>query len=186
MIETWKPVKDYENLYEVSNFGNVRTLRNSKKLNKYDIMSKVPHSVGYVRTQLYKDGKAKLKYNHILVAEAFLVKSIWADEINHIDGDKTNNHVNNLEYVTHEYNIHHYASMKRGITIDELRQELKQKEKRKKEYEKYKHERNKKAKRIKELYATGRFKQVELAEMFNLDYIYVWHIINKFKWSEEL
>ena len=106
--ELWLPIKGYEGLYEVSNTGYVRSIRRNNKLLKYNSTS-----YGYKRVGLYKDGKQKFHTIHRLVAEAFIPNDNLLPEINHIDGDKQNNHVDNLEYCTAKYNINHGTHNKR-------------------------------------------------------------------------
>lgn len=104
VIETWKPIKDYEGLYEVSNLGRVRSL------DHYDSLGRFRH--GQILKQCY-DGKGKyLHVNlsgkstnvHRLVAKAFIDNPHDYKEVNHIDEDKTNNCALNLEWCTHKYN----------------------------------------------------------------------------------
>lgn len=93
----WKPIKDFEN-YEVSDAGEVRNV----KFNR--LLTPSPGAGGYMRVQLRKDKQSYQRYVHRLVAEAFLEGE---GEVNHIDGDRTNNKADNLEWVTHQQNIQH-------------------------------------------------------------------------------
>lgn len=103
--EIWKPKKDYEGLYEVSNLGRVKSLGNGKSINsKEGILKPGKIKQGYLFVNLYKDGKRKMFLVHRLVAEAFLPNPENLPFINHKDEDKTNNSVDNLEYCTREYN----------------------------------------------------------------------------------
>lgn len=107
MTEVWKPIDGYEGLYEVSSFGNVRSYKksrwglrdNPKILNGF--MGK-----HYLTVVLCKDKKIT-KYIHRLVAIAFIPNPEHHKEVNHIDGNKTNNHVSNLEWVSHAGNMKH-------------------------------------------------------------------------------
>ncbi len=113
-LECWKPVRGYENLYEVSNTGQVRSLPREvpfingsiRKLNGKILKPLVNHS-GYLYVCLALDGVQKSKFVHRLVAESFISNVDNALEVNHIDGNKHNNCVDNLEWVTHKYNIQH-------------------------------------------------------------------------------
>lgn len=101
MGEIWKDVAGYEGLYQVSNNGRIR---NAKGL----IMSQKPSKDGYVRILLFKKGKYKAEYIHILVAKEFVEKPSAENlEVNHIDGDKANNNYLNLEWVTKSQNTLH-------------------------------------------------------------------------------
>ena len=104
----WKPIKDYEDRYMVSDTGLIkakeRMIPNNltgKLYKKPEIILK-PNTVafGYQQVSLYKDGKRKCKYVHVLVMETFKGKKPLGYEINHIDEDKTNNSLNNLEFLT--------------------------------------------------------------------------------------
>ena len=109
--ELWLPIKGYEGLYEVSNTGYVRSIRRNNKLLKYNSTS-----YGYKRVGLYKDGKQKFHTIHRLVAETFIPNDNLLPEVNHIDGDKFNNTVENLEWCTQSYNIQHAYNM--GLTTN--------------------------------------------------------------------
>lgn len=108
--ETWLPVKGYEGLYEVSDFGNVRSLDKRDRrgyLHRGKELKKVPIGRGYVASCLSVDGKVDKAYNHRLVAEAFIPNPDGKPDVNHKDGNKKNNVVGNLEWVTHSENGKH-------------------------------------------------------------------------------
>lgn len=108
MDEVWKPIKGYEGLYEVSNMGRVKSLRwPSPKI----LSPEKPG--GYCRIQLYKNKKKIRMLVHRLVASAFIPNPYNKPEVNHIDGDKENNKVDNLEWVTGKENTNH--AMKMGL-----------------------------------------------------------------------
>jgi hypothetical protein len=98
-IEIWKWIPGYEWYYEISNFGNVRS--RTKRRNIYVMTDKY----GYLRVCLYKRNNRKAFYVHRLVAMAFIEKPENCTEINHKDCDRKNNHVENLEWVTHQQNM---------------------------------------------------------------------------------
>lgn len=103
--EEWKQIKDYENLYMVSNFGRVKRLRfiNGKYNFKQErLLKPIINKDGYVFVRLCKNGKIKNKRIHRLVANAFLGESNL--QVDHIDGNKQNNMLTNLEYVTPQEN----------------------------------------------------------------------------------
>ena len=96
--EEWRDVVGYEGIYEVSNMGNVRnkkTLRVRKPFISYH---------NYVRVPLRKNNKSKNFSIHRLVAEAFIPNPENKETVNHINGDKTDNRVENLEWCTYEEN----------------------------------------------------------------------------------
>lgn len=112
MIEIWKDIKGYEGLYQVSNFGRLRSLKKhniSKKKHKKNckILKIGEHRQGYKTIMLSKDGKQKGYLVHRLVAEAFIRNEKSKPEVNHIDADKANNCVSNLEWVTAKENSIH-------------------------------------------------------------------------------
>ena len=100
MEEIWKDKKDYEEHYQVSNCGRVKSIRFGKER----ILKPVPNSFGYLFVKLCKDGKAKAFTVHRLVAEAFLDNPNNYKEVNHKDENKTNNVVTNLEWCDRKYN----------------------------------------------------------------------------------
>ena len=98
-MERWAPVNGYEN-YEVSDSGNIRNKYTDKILSsKYDR--------GYERVTLYNKGTRNMKQVHRLVAEAFINNPENKREVNHKDGNKENNNVENLEWVTSSENQIH-------------------------------------------------------------------------------
>ncbi len=105
MIEIWKPVKGFEN-YEVSNLGQVKSL-NYNRTKEAKILKPWVDKYGYLRVNLSKNGKGYAKKVHRLVASAFIPNIGDNPQVNHIDGDKTNNKVDNLEWVTCKENIQH-------------------------------------------------------------------------------
>lgn len=101
--EVWKPVTDYEGLYEVSNFGRIKSLC-AGRWNAVIIRKPVSDMQGYQVVTLRKNGFAQTITIHRLVAKAFLDNPNEWPEVNHKDEDKTNNHVENLEWCTRKYN----------------------------------------------------------------------------------
>ena len=100
-MEIWKDVVGYEGLYQVSSYGNVR---NRKKQ-----LSPQKRQHGYLGIQLHGKGGNKRGFKtfsvHRLVAEAFIPNPNNYPEVNHIDENKANNRVENLEWVTHKQNM---------------------------------------------------------------------------------
>lgn len=102
--ETWKDIAGFEGLYQVSDRGRVRSLRKRRIIGLHSTSS------CYLQAHLYKKGKAHYRYVHHLVAETFLTKpNIEKAVVNHLDENKQNNHVSNLEWCTHSHN-HHWGS----------------------------------------------------------------------------
>jgi hypothetical protein len=102
LMETWKNVVGFENHYEVSNLGNIRR-KKSKRLRRVD------YATIYPTVLLSVKGKHKTLRVHRIVAKAFLPEKEGRNHINHINGDKQDNRVDNLEWVTQaENNLHSY------------------------------------------------------------------------------
>ena len=99
-MENWKAVNGYEGLYEVSDKGRVKGLKRNR------ILKNIVDSLGYVRVSLCKENKIKAHKIHRLVAEHFLKPSEYK-VVNHIDGNKENNSVDNLEWCSHSANRKH-------------------------------------------------------------------------------
>ena len=113
MQEIWKDVIGYEEQYQVSNLGNIRSknrvivdsLGRRRKLQSQQIRIQTSKT-GYKQVLLYKDGEMRTHLVHRLVAEAFIPKTETnKNEINHKDENKSNNTVDNLEWCDHKYNI---------------------------------------------------------------------------------
>lgn len=98
--EVWKDVPEYEGLYKVSNMGRVYGIKRN------NILSPAPNEKGYMYVVLCKNNKMKSFRVHRLVAKTFL-GDFKGMEINHIDGNKKNNELSNLEYCTHKENMSH-------------------------------------------------------------------------------
>lgn len=117
MVEVWEDIKGYEGLYQISNLGRVKSLgrhrRNHGKLQKVEekIKNVRMDTQGYLLTDLYKDNKQKTVRVHRLVAETFICNEECKETVNHIDGNKLNNTVENLEWSTFkEQNEHFYRN----------------------------------------------------------------------------
>lgn len=98
MIEIWKPVKNYEGLYEVSNYGRVKSLYKGKRRNG-KILKSHGNRDGYLKVLLYNDGKHKWNYIHIIVAQSFIQNPNNYTIVHHKDGNEQNNYVENLEWI---------------------------------------------------------------------------------------
>lgn len=112
--EIWKEITGYEGLYEVSNLGNVKSLERNivrKDGTNYYIPERIlrpcKSSKGYLNIGLNKNGRAKSYKVHRLVAEAFIPNPENKLEVNHINADKTDNRVDNLEWATRKENVQH-------------------------------------------------------------------------------
>ena len=99
-------IKGYEGYYKIDSNGNVWSYHNGKRRRKRVFLG--GSGKMYKRVELHKNGKCKKYYVHRLLAEAFLPKREGKYFINHIDGDRWNNDLSNLEWCTLQENARHY------------------------------------------------------------------------------
>lgn len=116
MKEIWKDIKDYEGLYQVSNLGRVKRI----KLDR--ILKGFKNTDGYRIVRLSKNRVVSNQRIHRLVAQAFIPNTDNKPTVNHIDENKTNNMVSNLEWMTRKENNNHgtrneRSSKTQGISI---------------------------------------------------------------------
>lgn len=102
-MEVWKDINGYEGLYQVSNLGNVKSL----KYGKERILKPDVSKFGYLFVDLCKNNICKSFRVHRLVAIVFIPNLENKEQVNHINGIKTDNMVQNLEWVTAKENIQH-------------------------------------------------------------------------------
>lgn len=113
MKEIWKDIKDYEELYQVSNLGRVKR-KKYKKIFCEKILKQKTDRRGYKRIILSKQGKTKIYLVHRLVANAFIENKYNKPYINHKDENTSNNKVDNLEWVTNSENLKYKNCLKEG------------------------------------------------------------------------
>ena len=110
--EIWKPIKDFEGYYEVSNIGRVRSL-NYKRTGKGKILKNIEDYKGYLEVVLTKNGKRKQFKVHRLVAEAFIPNPENKPCIDHINTIKSDNRVENLRWVTYKENSNNEKTLEK-------------------------------------------------------------------------
>ena len=98
----WKDIKDYDGIYQVSDDGQVRRILKGGRTKPVKCKDGL-----YYTVSLSKNGKYTSFNVHRLVAEAFLERPVGTTEVNHKDGDKHNNNLENLEWVTQKENLIH-------------------------------------------------------------------------------
>lgn len=102
-LEEWKDIVGYEGLYQVSNFGRVRSFKWKREY----ILKQFSDTKGYLRVALYKNKTCKRRFVHLIMMESFFPVFDKTLQINHKDGCKYNNVLNNLEWVTPSQNVRH-------------------------------------------------------------------------------
>lgn len=124
MHEEWRPINGFEGLYEISSYGRVKSFKShpSGKILKPNLDSN-----GYPKISLSKKGAKKDTTVHRLVAEAYLPRADGKTCVNHIDGNKANNRLDNLEWCTYSENIKHairtglYSGISKEATMKGVR-----------------------------------------------------------------
>lgn len=166
--EKWKPIPGFEEKYEISNKGRIRSIDRSVLLKKGilqfrkgKIIKLNSNTKGYLFSNLYCKGKHKPAYPHRLVAESFINNPNRLPEVNHIDGNKQNNTVNNLEWVTREENIHHFIKL--GLRKDKLTMQQ--------------------ANEIKAKYSSKLYSQNELAKEYGVSQSHISSIVTGRRWG---
>lgn len=127
-VEIWKDIENFSK-YQVSNLGNVKSKDRYTKAKDDEIIHRKEfllkefiNKKGYKQVTLYDDnGKPKTMRVHKLVALAFIENKNNLPQINHIDGNKLNNEVSNLEWISNYDNMQH--AIKNGLIDQELRKE---------------------------------------------------------------
>ena len=115
MNEEWRDIKGYENLYQVSNLGRIKSLDRYKitkgrygKLKikiKGKVLKPCINHDGYYEIVLSKDGKAKMFRLHRIVANTFIENKRIANQVNHINGNKLDNRLKNLRKISLSENV---------------------------------------------------------------------------------
>ena len=174
--EIWKSIPGYEGIYEVSSYGNVKSLDRkitnsigTTRLYKGKILKKNNDRYGYPVCKLWKNSKGKNHTIHRLVAITFIENDDDKLLVNHIDGNKTNNHISNLEWCTNSENdLHAYRLGLRST--------------RKGEKSNFAKLTTKKVEKIKELKRKG-MTQRKISKLFHVSESTVSQIINGQRWT---
>ncbi len=118
-MEIWKPVPGYEGCYEVSSLGRVKSLARTVG-NRWQTQKPVPEQIkafssnkqGYLSAHLYRGRRMKKFYVHRLVAEVFLANDLRLPQVNHLNGDVSDNRVENLQWCSSRENCQHAVDAK--------------------------------------------------------------------------
>lgn len=113
-MEEWKDIKGYEGLYQVSTLGRIRSFHEYGGVKERILHLKICKN-GYVSVALAKDGKYTYPLIHRLVAQAFVPNPDNKPVVNHKDENKANNHADNLEWCSTEYNNTYGTRNQRAI-----------------------------------------------------------------------
>ena len=105
--ERWLPVVGYEGLYEVSDLGDVRSVRRTTNSRAGHVLKATLNNWGYIQVHLSREGRVIWSTVHRLVLAAFVRPPAVGEQGNHINGVKTDNRLSNLEWVTPSGNIRH-------------------------------------------------------------------------------
>lgn len=179
MEEVWEDIKGYEGLYQISNLGKVKSLARKRycghkyskpQLRKGRILKQHYDYLGYKRVRLSKNQKTKTLTLHRLLAINFIENPYNKPNINHIDGDKSNNDLNNLEWCTQKENVQH--SYELGLSKarkgeDNNKSKLKVKD----------------VKEIRRLHKQ-KMTQTDIAKMFDVSIANISEIVNFKTWKE--
>lgn len=160
MKERWKDVSGYEGGYMISNLGRVKSLPNVSRSGER-VMNPTVSKTGYTQAHLSKCGKASKLLVHRLVADSFITKVDGKHDVNHIDCNRLNNCVTNLEWCTRRENTQHgmkYGNIRHKLTQDDVNCIR---------------------------YLHGCFSMLELAVIYNLTTSTVHGIINNVKWRDD-
>ena len=183
-FEVWKDVVEFEGLYQVSNFGNVKSLdrivnkpNGVSYLRKGKICTQSKSNLGYMTVGFTVNNKKVNKYVHRLVAEAFITNMNDYPQVNHIDCDKTNNRMYNLEWCTNSQN--HIHASKNGLNKLHLHRVA------------YSGEENgrslltkEQVLEIKQKYIPYKYSAKKLSKEYNVSESCITHILNNTSWKE--
>lgn len=169
--EIWKDVEGYEGLYQVSNRGRVMRVAGGMGATPGRILRPGKTTAGYLQVSLCRDRRRKRISVHRLVAIAFLGPAPKGCEVNHKNGDKADNRAENLEWVTRSENhAHAYRVLGNQCPC--------------REGEANGHAKltDRKVRRIRKLYDTGKHTQAELGEMFGVAENTISQVVNRKTW----
>lgn len=171
-IEIWKQIIGFEGVYSVSSHGRIRRDKHSNKSHAGDILKQGVNPQGYKRVELLLDGKRHAFLTHCLVALCFLGPRPEGFQVNHIDGDKGNAFIGNLEYVTPSENVRHAfrLGLRKATGVDNNFSKLSEKD----------------VVEIRRLYSTGIYTCADLAGRFNVSKSLISQVAGNRAWKHLL
>lgn len=170
--EIWNPVAGYKGWYSISNLGRVRRDKKSRGAKVGKIIKLRKSHNGYIQIDLHRHMMVKTTYVHRLVMNAFIGVAGKNKETNHIDGNKGNNNLSNLEYVTKRENLLH--SYRIGTH---------QKPNLRGENNPFSRLREKEVVSIRKIYSENNISQIKLSKMFNVNDATINNIIKRRSWK---
>lgn len=172
MNEIWEPVLDWEDRYEVSNLGNIKRVLPSNSTFSGRLL-KTNSNQKYIRVRLCANGNDESRSVHSLVLEAFVCRRPKGMVANHKNGNKHDNRLENLEWVTPSENTQHSFDVlhrKAPCGENHAMAKLSKEE----------------SERIKELYNTGNYSQWVLAKLFNIGRSSIQRIVSGKTWRQDV
>lgn len=118
-LQLWADIPGYEGLYQINSIGEVRSLpkirliRNKQQFYSMRLLKAAPTNNGYLIVSLWKNGEIKRCHIHRLIAETFIPNPLNKEQVNHINGVKSDNRIENLEWATQSENTIH--AFKNGL-----------------------------------------------------------------------
>ena len=170
MIEQWKDIDGFKNKYRISDSGRVE-IKNYKNKGFSSFASILPGRDGYCRVYL-NNGKSQAFLVHRLVAIYFLDKPDIEDrkQVNHIDGDKSNNNSKNLEWVNGYENVAHAKRIGLLTNVSELHYSAKLT--------------NEEVKIVRKMLKTGKITQKKISDIFGVTPMAISNMVNGKTWRE--
>jgi len=169
----YEPLKGFEDLYLINRKGDIWSLRRKRKMTP--CKAKTGYKQSYFLVLLRKDNKRYTKSLHRLLAIQFIENPLNKPDINHIDGNGLNNKLSNLEWCTQSENSLHMYRTGLKIMTDEFKKRCRHKKDKLNQ---------KKADKIRKLYASGKYSQKDIAKKYVVDPSTISYIVNKKIWQK--
>lgn len=167
IIEIWKQVPEFEGIYEINNFGVIKRIAPYGQAYKGMVKKTFISNSGYESVGLFNKRKKATKSVHVILAKAFFGKPKKGFCVNHKNGIKTDNRLENIEYITFKENtIHTYKVIGKNIGEKCYLHKLKEKE----------------VLKVRKLAKNG-LSQRKIASIFNVHQHTIWSIIKRKTWS---